>query len=322
MTLPTMLRRAFPFTAALAACLLHGCATRRPSAPLPQPETIRDWRSQPPLGVAASADRRNLPPGGVLRFRDLEIGVSAVTPDSSAPGTELVQLQLSQGSRAERRVVREGAAFNWRGYHLAVVAVGGPGELGAGLVSLEVAELASLPSEVAESQVAGGAALRLRIPHEITYITLHHSGDAQPLKPEDDPVAKLRGLQAWGASDRNWWDLPYHLLLDLDGRIYEGRDWHYMGETNTTYDPRGHLLISVIGNYGIQEPTPAQLSAIADIMAWAVARFAVPLERIGGHYHYADTSCPGKYLRRYLEDGTFRRMVEERLANMKRGAHP
>jgi len=201
------------------------------------------------------------------------------------------------------------------------VAIGSPGELGAGLVSLEVAEVASLPPEVAQSQVAGGASLRLRIPQEITYITLHHSGDAQPLRPEDDPVAKLRALQSWGARDRNWWDLPYHLLLDLDGRIYQGRDWHYMGETNTTYNPRGHLLISVIGNYEIQEPTQAQLSAIADIMAWAVDRFGVPLDHIGGHYNYfKDTDCPGKYLKRYLEDGTFRRMVEERLAMAGRSA--
>jgi hypothetical protein len=37
--------------------------------------------------------------------------------------------------------------------------------------------------------------------------------------------------------------------MDLDGGIYEGRDYHYMGETNTSYDPGGHFLISIIGNY-------------------------------------------------------------------------
>jgi hypothetical protein len=49
-------------------------------------------------------------------------------------------------------------------------------------------------------------------------------------------------------------------------------------------------------------------------MAWAVARFDVPIERIGGHYNYAGTSCPGEQLRKYLEDGTFQRMVRARLA--------
>jgi len=196
---------------------------------------------------------------------------------------------------------------------VAIVAIYGPGELGAGLVALEVATLASVPPEVASSLVAGGAALRLRIPHRITHVTLHHTGDSRPLGPTDDPVARLRGLQSWGAAERNWWDVPYHYLLDLEGDVHEGRDWHFMGETNTTYDPSGHFLISMIGNYDQQEPTPAQLAAIADMMAYALRSFNLPLEKIGGHYHYAETGCPGKYLRRYLEDGTLRRMVAERL---------
>jgi hypothetical protein len=103
--------------------------------------------------------------------------------------------------------------------------------------------------------------MRLRVPQKITSITLHHEGSARPLLPGDDPVQQLRALQAWGERDRNWWDVPYHYLIDLDGNIYEGRDWHYMGETNTTYDPSGHFLISIIGNYNLQEPTQKQLNA-------------------------------------------------------------
>ena len=155
--------------------------------------------------------------------------------------------------------------------------------------------------------------LRLRVPHRITHVTLHHTGSPEPLKPTDDPREKLRGLQSWGARDRNWWDVPYHYLIDLEGRIYEGRDWHFMGETNTTYDPEGHFLISIIGNYGRQEPTQAQLESIADLMAWALSEFDLPIDRIGGHYNYAPDGLPGKELRKYLEDGTFRRMVSARL---------
>jgi len=112
--------------------------------------------------------------------------------------------------------------------------------------------------------------------------------------------------------------VPYHFLLDLDGHIYEGRDFHFMGETNTAYDPGGHFLISVIGNYEQQEPTPAQLNAIADMMAWALEEFDLPIDRLGGHYNYAQTGCPGKNLRKYLEDGTFKRMV---LARMEKAKH-
>jgi len=227
---------------------------------------------------------------------------------------DVVQLQLAQDSARETRSVREGEALNWGDYHVAIVAIYGPGELGAGLVAVEIGALSSLPPVVATSREAGGAELRLRVPHRITHVTLHHTGSPEPLRPDEDPKQKLQGLQSWGARERNWWDVPYHYLIDLDGRIYEGRDWRYMGETNTTYDPAGHFLISVIGNYERQVATPQQLEAIADLMAWALSKFGLPLERIGGHYNYAETTCPGDHLRKYLEDGTLQRMVRARLS--------
>ncbi len=300
----------------LIAVLLLACATRHQVTPVPRPAIIphEQWESQPRLGHAADATRRNIGAGGSLGFRDFRIDVVSTAVDStgSAP-VDVVRLRLALGDATEERVVRENAAFNWRGYHVAVVAIYGPKELGAGLVALEVGTLASLPPAIASATTAGGADMRLRIPHQITHVTLHHTGDSRPLLPGDDPVQRLRGLQAWGASDRNWWDVPYHFLMDLDGRIFEGRDYHFMGETNTAYDPHGHFLISIIGNYGRQEPTPAQLEAIADLMAWALQEFDLPVERIGGHYNYAETGCPGQHLRKYLEDGTFKRMVQARL---------
>jgi hypothetical protein len=296
-------------TLALVASCLHTRAVSQP------PIVPGDrWRASPPLGYAADATRRNKPAGDSLAFRDFTVTVLGTSVDSSgAKPVDVVRLRLARGTAREERAAREGSAFNWNGFHVAVVAIYGPGELGAGLVALEVATVASLPPQVANSDSAGGASMRLRIPHRITNVTLHHTGDAQPLLPGVDPVAKLRGLQSWGAAERNWWDVPYHYLLDLEGHVYAGRDWHYIGETNTAYDPGGHFLISVIGNYERQEATPAQLGAIADMMAWAIREFDVPLERIGGHYNYANTTCPGQHLRKYLEDGTLVRMVRERL---------
>jgi len=308
-------RKTIAFGLVLAA-VSYACSGQRPARTVPQPAIIphAQWQSQPPLGHNADAVRRNKASGDSLAFRDLTVTVLATSVDSSGPKPiDVVRLRLASAAGTEERVAPEGSAFNWRGYHLAVVAVYGPGELGAGLVALEVATVASLPASVAASAIAGGADMRLRVPHRITHVTLHHTGDAQPLRPEDDPAAKLRGLQAWGARDRNWWDVPYHYLLDLKGNIYEGRDWHFIGETNTAYDPSGHFLISIIGNYEQQEPTPAQLRSIADMMAWAIDEFDLPLDRIGGHYNYATTGCPGKHLRKYLEDGSLRRMVAERL---------
>jgi hypothetical protein len=288
------------------------------SAPVALPPIISgaQWREAAPLGHTADAVRRNLRAGETLALHDLEVRVLATDRTDDAAGeVDLVRLRLSRRGAVEDISLREGAATRWNGFRIAVVAVYGPGELGAGLTALEVATLSSLPAATAASPHAGGASMRLRVPHRIERITLHHTGSAEPLRPTDDPARVLRNLQAWGARDRNWWDVPYHYLIDLHGRVYEGRDWRFMGETNTAYDPAGHFLISVMGNYELQEPTRAQLEAIAELMAWAMTHFGLGGDAIGGHYHYAGTACPGRHLRRYLEDGTLRRMAEARLGS-------
>jgi hypothetical protein len=301
---------------AATALLLAGCAVASPrsSAFVAQPAVVPHaaWEASPPLGHAADARRRNVRPGDRLEFRDLVVHVGAVQrPTGARP---VIELRLERGREREVRRVEEGGAVGWGGYRVALLAAPPPGELGGGFVALEVATLASLPAHVASAAHAGGADMRLRVPHTITHVTLHHTGSAEPLRPHEDPVQRLRALQAWGARDRNWWDVPYHFLIDLSGTIYEGRDWRFTGETNTGYDPAGHLLISVIGNYELQQPTPAQLAAIADLMAWALDRFALSPDRIGGHYDHAETLCPGRHLRALLEDGTLLRMVAQRRA--------
>jgi N-acetyl-anhydromuramyl-L-alanine amidase AmpD len=112
-----------------------------------------------------------------------------------------------------------------------------------------------------------------------------------------------------------WTDIPYHYLIDLDGKIYEGRDINYAGDTNTQYDPTGHALIVVLGNFEEVEPNPAQLESVVAMMSAIAARYRVPVENIAGHKDYStETSCPGKSLYPYLQNGYFQRQVEARLA--------
>ena len=296
----------------------RGALTLRPTPNSLKPQVVahEQWHATPPLGHVADAMRRNLAPGDTLRFKDLTITLLELAPEPAdgASGRGRAVLLLERPGERAREVARGGEAFNWEGFHVAVLAArAAPGQLGSGLAEFEVGTLESLPPHIADATIAGDASYRLRVPHDIDRITLHHSGSPEPLRPEDDPVEKLRGLQSWGASARNWWDVPYHFLIDLDGTIYEGRDHRYMGETNTRYNPRGHLLITVIGNYNIQEATPAQLEAIESLMAWAAVEFDVPRDRIYGHGDHADTSCPGTHLGKYLEDGSLVEGVRERL---------
>jgi hypothetical protein len=149
--------------------------------------------------------------------------------------------------------------------------------------------------------------------HTITHITLHHQGE--PFPQGKDPIQYLRNLQTWSRNTKHWADIPYHYIIDLDGKMYEGRDINYAGDTNTEYDPTGHALIEVVGNFEEVEPNQKQLDAVVDLMAMLAAKYHVPVERIASHRDFsAQTVCPGKNLYRYVQQGYFRDKVTQRLA--------
>lgn len=148
--------------------------------------------------------------------------------------------------------------------------------------------------------------------HTIKHITLHHQGEPFPLGK--DPVQYLRNLQTWSRRDKHWIDIPYHYIIDLDGKVYEGRDIKYAGDTNTEYDPTGHALIEVVGNFEEVEPNQNQLDAVVKTMTWLAIKYNVPADSIRGHKDYSSiTVCPGKNLYRYLENGYFRERVKKNL---------
>ncbi len=144
--------------------------------------------------------------------------------------------------------------------------------------------------------------------HRPAQITLHHGGVA--FLRDKDPQQYLRNLQSWSRGTRKWSDIPYHYLIDLDGRVYEGRDIAIAGDTNTNYDPTGHALIVVLGNFEEVEVNQAQLDAVVSTMAMLAKQFKISPDKIAGHKDFsADTSCPGKSLYPYLQSGYFRQQV-------------
>jgi len=146
-------------------------------------------------------------------------------------------------------------------------------------------------------------------PHTLDRITIHHDGE----EFSGDAVARMRSLQSYSRNNRGWVDIPYHFLIDLEGKIYEGRPLQFVGDTATEYDPTGHALITVMGNYEIQEINEAQLAAIVDVAAWLCYEYSLPPELIKGHRDYAATACPGANLYLYLADGYILSAVQERL---------
>ena len=115
------------------------------------------------------------------------------------------------------------------------------------------------------------------------------------------------------SDEKNWIDIPYHFMIDPAGKIYETRPINYPGATNTDYDPTGHALICVMGNYENQIISEAQLAAVVDLSAFLAKLYNVSPDDIKGHKDYTETLCPGQDLYRYLEDGTINTEVAEKL---------
>lgn len=104
-------------------------------------------------------------------------------------------------------------------------------------------------------------------------------------------------------------DVPYHYYVAVDGAVAEGREWRYVGDTNTEYNPAGHLLVVVEGNFETDTLTSAQRRTL-DALIPALARdFHIAGSMVGGHRDFANTLCPGRHL--YAEIPRLRALITQ-----------
>ncbi len=143
--------------------------------------------------------------------------------------------------------------------------------------------------------------------HDIVQLTVHHSGS--PAAGASGPAA-FQGWQNYHFS-LGWPDLAYHFIVGRDGRVYEGRPYTAAGDTATDYDPAGHFLVVVEGDYRTEELDDGQFEAMAKLLAWAAVEFDVSPNTISGHRDHASTSCPGENIQRFIDDGSLERRVAE-----------
>lgn len=134
--------------------------------------------------------------------------------------------------------------------------------------------------------------------HTIRQLTVHHSA---VVASGGDGPQHLRQYQDLHMDQHGWPDIAYHVAVDRDGQVFELRPWDLVGDTGTAYDPAGHFLLLLDGNFDEQEPAPAQFDAAARVLAWASGHFAVGLDTITGHRDHAVTACPGDALYRRLD---------------------
>ena len=142
-------------------------------------------------------------------------------------------------------------------------------------------------------------------------MTIHHTSSGSG----GDSPSRMRGFQRYHMDSRGWCDIGYHFLVDLDGRIYEGRPLDlrgaHVGRHNT-----GNIGISLIGcfeprncptrSYGRNSPTDAMIQSAGRLVATLSQLYGITRNttNVKGHKQWsgASTDCPGiNVLNRFSE---------------------
>ncbi|WP_299823759.1 peptidoglycan recognition family protein [uncultured Pontibacter sp.] len=150
--------------------------------------------------------------------------------------------------------------------------------------------------------------------HKLAYLTIHHTATKQ--LPDKSLTDKMKALQQFsqqesklgdGRTKQPWADIPYHLYVDVHGQVAEGRDINYAGDSNTGYDPAGHLLVVVEGNFEEEEITAKQMETLRLLVPALAKKYKITADRLGTHKDYASTLCPGSKL--YAQLPYFRQLI-------------
>lgn len=156
---------------------------------------------------------------------------------------------------------------------------------------------------VSRSAWAARAPILAMTRHAPNRLTIHHTGTNQNFARSVEQ--KLQGLQAFSQRDDSlasgkkkpaWADVPYHYYIAVDGAVGEGREWRYVGDTNTEYDPSGHLLVVVEGNFERDTLTSAQRRTLDALVPALAHGFRIDGRMLATHRDFAQTLCPGRNL--------------------------
>ena len=131
-------------------------------------------------------------------------------------------------------------------------------------------------------------------------IVIHHTGVRK--KEKLSLEKKLQGLQGFSLGEKRWGDVPYHFYIDAAGRIGEGRDLAFAGDTNTRYDVKDRIQVVIEGDFEKETPSDAQIAAMRAVVAWLRAQHRIEGAKVHGHDDLAQTDCPGKSLKPFLAE--------------------
>lgn len=160
--------------------------------------------------------------------------------------------------------------------------------------------------------------------HPAQSITIHHTVSAMFA----DRSASMRAVYNYHANTLGWGDVGYHLLIDPEGRIYQGRGGTIGGTPVFQAPPvagiappvvtaghvggfnNGNIGIGLLGNFTSAPPTAAAVGATIDCVRALCNATGInprgginyrnpqggaarPMPAVSGHRDWGGTACPG-----------------------------
>jgi N-acetyl-anhydromuramyl-L-alanine amidase AmpD len=139
-------------------------------------------------------------------------------------------------------------------------------------------------------------------------IILHHTGTRQ--QPNVGLDVKLRGLQGFSMTAGHvgllqkpaWGDVLYHYYIDVSGKIGEGRDVNFAGDSATSFDNDDRIQIVLEGDFENEQPSATQIEALTRLVTWLAFKYGIAAENISGHGDHEATACPGRNLKPHIDE--------------------
>lgn len=156
---------------------------------------------------------------------------------------------------------------------------------------------------------------------------IHHSATGNNYAPHES-AAIVRSIFAFHGQTRGWGDIAYNALVDKHGQVFEGRfgglDKPVKGSHTGGFN-KDTWAVCLIGDYGKDVPTSAQLRSVGRLLGWRLAldgvdpKGTVALTSSGGaytrfpqgvtrtlpsiftHRDVGDTACPGNAAYAFLD---------------------
>ncbi|MCC5829098.1 MAG: N-acetylmuramoyl-L-alanine amidase [Phycisphaeraceae bacterium] len=152
------------------------------------------------------------------------------------------------------------------------------------------------------TRVAGPVSRDIHAMNGVNRITVHHEGHTQvEFADVSSTQQRLEAIRRTHTAQRGWADIGYHFIIDRAGRVWCGRDVRYQG-AHAREQNEHNIGVMVLGNFGVQAPTRAQVASLEQVVRTLMSFYRVPVNRIYTHRELPQqrTACPGDQLQAHV----------------------